>query len=400
MRYALVHYHELTLKKGNRAYFLQRLVRNLQRGLKGTGAGTVERPEGRLLVGLPDGVDEREVAARISRTFGVANFAMARWVPLEMERLAEAVTDVVKPLRPASFRITAKRGNKRFPLTSNQINVQLGSLVNSLTGARVDLERPQLTIYVEVLDKGFLLSLDRMAGPGGLPAGISGRVACLLSGGLDSPVAAYRMMKRGAHVVFVHFHSHPFVSRASQDKARELVELLTRYQAASRLFLVPFGEVQREVVLAVPPPLRVIVYRRLMIRIAEAVAKSVRAEALVTGEALGQVASQTLSNMAVIDGAASLPILRPLVGMDKEEIVHQAQAIGTYEISIQPDEDCCSLFTPKHPATKSTEGQLAAAESRLDIPALVDAARRRTDEARFSYPQVGRGSPMEHPVGK
>lgn len=400
MRYALVHYHELTLKKGNRAYFLQRLVRNLQRGLKGTGAGTVERPEGRLLVGLPEGTDEREVAARIGRTFGVANFAMARWVPLEMDRLAEAVTDAVKSLRPASFRITAKRGNKRFPLTSNQINVQLGTLVNSLTGARVDLERPELTIYVEVLDKGFLLSLDRMAGPGGLPAGISGRVACLLSGGLDSPVAAYRMMKRGAHVVFVHFHSHPFVSRASQDKARELVELLTRYQAVSRLFLIPFGEVQREVVLAVPPPFRVIVYRRLMIRIAEAVAKSVRAEALVTGEALGQVASQTLSNMAVIDGAASLPILRPLVGMDKEEIVHQAQAIGTYEISIQPDEDCCSLFTPKHPATKSTEGQLAAAEARLDIPALVDAARRRTEETRFSYPPVGLGSPMENPVGK
>lgn len=387
VRYALVHYHELTLKKGNRAYFLQRLVKNLQRGLKGTGAGPIERPEGRLLIALPEAADEAEVRARLARTFGVANFAIARWVPLDMDRLAEAVADAVKLLRPASFRISAKRGNKRFPLTSNQINVELGTLVKSLTGARVDLEGAELTIYVEVLDKGFLLSLDRMAGPGGLPAGISGRVACLLSGGLDSPVAAYRMMKRGAHVVFVHFHSHPFVTRASQEKARELAELLTRYQYASRLFLVPFGEVQREVVLAVPPPLRVVVYRRLMIRIAEDIAKSVRAEALVTGEALGQVASQTLSNMAVIDdAAASLPILRPLVGMDKEEIVHQAQAISTYEISIQPDEDCCTLFTPKHPATKSTVEELEAAEARLKIPDLVRMARERAEEVRFAFP--------------
>jgi thiamine biosynthesis protein ThiI len=194
------------------------------------------------------------------------------------------------------------------------------------------------------------------------------------------------MMKRGAHVVFVHFHSHPFVTRASQEKARELAELLTRYQSTSRLFLVPFGEVQREVVLAVPPPLRVVVYRRLMIRIAEDIARRVHAEALITGEALGQVASQTLSNMAVIDAAATLPVLRPLVGMDKEEIVHQAQAIGTYEISIQPDEDCCTLFTPKHPATKSTVGELEAAEARLKIADLVGMACERAEEVRFAFP--------------
>jgi thiamine biosynthesis protein ThiI len=207
-----------------------------------------------------------------------------------------------------------------------------------------------------------------------------------MSGGLDSPVAAYRMMKRGAYVVFVHFHSHPFVSRASQEKARELAELLTRYQYASRLFLVPFGEVQRDVVLAVPAPLRVIVYRRLMVRIAEAIARKVRAQALVTGEALGQVASQTLSNMTTVDAAATMPILRPLVGMDKEEIVHQAQAIGTYEISIQPDEDCCTLFTPKHPATASTIEEVGDAEAKLDIPALIQMSLDKLEETRFAFP--------------
>lgn len=386
MHYALVHYHELTLKKGNRAYFLHRLVRNIQRGLKGTGAGPVERPEGRLLIGLPDGIDEREVADRLARTFGIANFAMARWVPLEMDRLREAVAEAVKPLTITSFRITTKRGHKDFPRTSTQINIELGAWVQNLTGARVDLDHPELTIYVEVLAKGFLLSLNQSSGPGGLPAGISGRVACLLSGGLDSPVAAYRMMKRGAHAVFIHFHSHPFVSRASQEKARDLVEHLTRFQYSSRLFLVPFGEAQRAVVLAVPAALRVVVYRRLMIRIAEAIAGQVRAQALVTGEALGQVASQTMANMAVIDAAARLPILRPLVGMDKEEIVHQAQALGTYEISIQPDEDCCQLFTPKHPATRSHLAELETAEQPLDVSALIRDALARAEEARYTFP--------------
>jgi thiamine biosynthesis protein ThiI len=387
VRYALVHYHELILKKGNRAYFVKRLIKNLQKGLRGTGVSEITQEGARLLVALHDRADEGEIRARLARTLGVANFAIARWLPLDMTALAQATTDAVKSRTFASFRISAKRSNKRFSLTSNQINVQLGDLVRKATGARVDLDRPDLTIHAEVIDRGILFSLERFAGPGGLPAGVSGRVACLMSGGLDSPVAAYRMMKRGAYVVFVHFHSHPFVSRASQEKAKELVELLTRYQYASRLFLVPFGEVQREVVLAVPGPLRVIVYRRLMVRIAEAIARKVRAQALVTGEALGQVASQTLSNIATVDAVATVPVLRPLVGMDKEEIVHQAQALGTYDISIQPDEDCCTLFTPKHPATSSAVGELETAEATLNIRALVQMAIDKLEETRFTFPE-------------
>jgi thiamine biosynthesis protein ThiI len=386
VRYALVHYHELILKKGNRAYFVRRLIRNLQKGLKGTGVSEITQEGARLLIGLHDRADEAEIRTRLARTFGVANFAIARWLPLDAAVLSQAVAEAVKARSFASFRISAKRSNKAFPLTSNQLNVELGSLVQQITGAGVDLEHPEFTVYAEVIDRGILLSLDRQSGPGGLPAGVSGRVACLMSGGLDSPVAAYRMMKRGAYVVFVHFHSHPFVSRASQEKAKELAELLTRYQYASRLFLVPFGEVQREVVLAVPGPLRVIVYRRLMIRIAEAVARTVRAQALVTGEALGQVASQTLSNMTTVDAVATMPVLRPLVGMDKEEIVHQARALGTYEISIQPDEDCCTLFTPKHPATASTPAEVEAAEATLDIPALIQMSMEKLEEARFAFP--------------
>src|SRR6185503_5919846 len=204
----------------------------------------------------------------------------------------------------------------------------------------------------EVLPDEAFIALDRRPGPGGLPVGGSGTVAALLSGGIDSPVAAWRMMKRGCRVLFVHFHSVPYLPATSQAKARALVERLTEWQYASRLHLVPFGEIQREVVLGVPPPLRVVVYRRLMLRIAEALARRTGALALVTGESLGQVASQTLHNLARVDEVADLPVLRPLIGMDKLEITAQAEAIGTFEVSIEPDADCCTLFVPKHPNTR------------------------------------------------
>ena len=211
-------------------------------------------------------------------------------------------------------------------------------------------------------------------------------MACLLSGGIDSPVAAYRMIKRGCRVRFVHFHSYPILSKTSQEKAVELAELLTRYQLNSRLYLVAFGEIQRRVVLAVAPPLRVVVYRRLMLLIAERIARRSGAGALVTGEAVGQVASQTLDNMAVIDSVASMPVLRPLVGMDKDEIVNEARRLDSYDISIIPDEDCCTLFTPKHPATRTTERQLEEAESALDMDALVDEAVAGAERRDLKFP--------------
>ena len=219
-----------------------------------------------------------------------------------------------------------------------------------------------------------------------MPTGVSGRVACLMSGGIDSPVAAYRLMKRGCSVVPVHFHSYPFLSRASQEKVREICEVLTRHQMRTSLKLVPFGELQRQVVLAVPPPLRVVIYRRLMLRIAERIARDCRAKALVTGEVIGQVASQTLENLTVIAGAAKMPILRPLVGMDKEEIVAEAIGIGTYEISIIPDQDCCQLFTPRSPETHARHWQVEAAESKLPIEEMVKAALDGTVTEEFRFP--------------
>jgi thiamine biosynthesis protein ThiI len=211
-------------------------------------------------------------------------------------------------------------------------------------------------------------------------------VACLMSGGIDSPVAAWRMMKRGCSATLIHFHAYPFVSRASQEKVRELAQLLTTYQHRTRLFLVAFGEIQRQVVLTAPAPLRVVIYRRLMMRIAERIARANGARALVTGEVIGQVASQTLENMSLISSATSLPILRPLVGMDKEEIVEQAGRLGSFEISIVPDQDCCQLFTPKHPATRATRAAVEEAESRLPIEEMVTQAVEQAQLEQFQFP--------------
>jgi tRNA uracil 4-sulfurtransferase len=273
-------------------------------------------------------------------------------------------------------------------MTSPQIEREVGGRIKEARGWRVDLSHPELTIHVETLatDAFYFFGKDR--GAGGLPVGSSGRVACLLSGGIDSPVAAWRMMRRGCRVLFVHFHSYPILSRASQEKARELVRLLTQYQYRSRLALVPFGEIQQQVVLAVAPPLRVVIYRRLMMRIAEAIGRQYRAGALVTGEVVGQVASQTIENLTAINDVATLPVLRPLIGMDKEEITAAAQRLGTYLVSIIPDQDCCTLFTPKHPATKARRGDVLDAEASLNIEEIVQRAVNAAAIEQFTFPVI------------
>jgi thiamine biosynthesis protein ThiI len=290
-----------------------------------------------------------------------------------------------RPFR--TFRITARRAFKTFPLTSVELNRALGAHVLARRpDVRVDLHHADVEVHVEVLPAEAFIYCDRRAGAGGLPVGSSGTVAALLSGGIDSPVAAWRMMKRGCRVVFVHFHSVPYLPDTSQRKARELVERLTPWQYFSRLYLVPFGDIQRDVVLAVPPHARVTIYRRLMVRIAERLARSAGAAALVTGDSLGQVASQTLENLASIEAAADLPVLRPLIGMDKLEITAQAQALGTFEISIEPDADCCTLFVPRHPGTRITRDEATAIERRLDVEALVAAGIERAALETFEFP--------------
>ena len=382
----IVHYHEISLKRGNRPVFLRHLLRNLERVTRDLGPVRVHQLPGRIVLDLEGNERPDAVAARVSRVCGVASASLASRVPSTVDAMKSAVAAVVDGSRFASFRISARRAFKTYPLTSVELNRELGAFVVERTRARVDLRAPELEIHVEVLPAETFVYADRIAGPGGLPVGTAGTVAALLSGGIDSPVAAWRMMKRGCRVVFVHFHSVPYLPATSQAKARALVERLTEWQYRSQLILVPLGEIQREVVLSVPPPVRVVVYRRMMVRIAETLARQVGALALTTGESLGQVASQTLTNIARVDEAATLPILRPLIGMDKIEITAEAQRLGTFEISIEPDADCCTLFVPRHPSTRVEADEIQAAESRLDLPRLVAMGCEGAQLETFEFP--------------
>ncbi|HEV8474193.1 MAG TPA: tRNA uracil 4-sulfurtransferase ThiI [Methylomirabilota bacterium] len=389
----LVHYHEISLKRGNRPLFLRHLARNLQRATGDLPPVRLRQLSGRILLDMDDDHPMPEaVRDRVLRVCGVASAQLAYRVPSTVEAMKLVIGRLIEGRQFPSFRITARRAFKTYPMTSVELNRALGAFVVERTGARVDLRDPAFTIHVEVLPAETFVSLDRAPGPGGLPVGASGTVAALLSGGIDSPVAAWRMMKRGCRVVFVHFHSVPYLPATSQVKARALVERLTPWQYTSRLFLVPFGEIQREVVLSVPPPARVVVYRRLMIRIAEVLARRTGALALATGESLGQVASQTLDNIAAIDEAATLPILRPLIGMDKLEITGEAQRLGTFETSIEPDADCCTLFVPHHPSTRMSAADVRAAEARLDVARLVEAGAAGAVLETVEFPAQARAA--------
>ena len=388
MKSVIVHYQELALKGKNRPWFVAKLVRNIRQTLADLDVTDVRPLMGRIEVVLGPAADWTVIKERLGRVFGIANFARAGRAQLDVDVIAREILNDLDPDDPASFRLSARRADKRFPLTSPQIEREVGGRIKEARGWRVDLGNPALTVHVEALTGEAFYYFGKERGAGGLPVGASGRVVCLLSGGIDSPVAAWRMMRRGCRVLFVHFHSYPILSRASQEKVRELASLLTRFQLESTLFLVPFGEIQQRVVLAVAPPLRVVIYRRLMMRIAEAVAREHRGKALVTGEVVGQVASQTLENLTAINEVVSMPVLRPLIGMDKEEITAEAQRLGTYPISIIPDQDCCTLFPPRHPATKARRADVAVAEGRLPVEEMVAEAVAGAVVERFQFPVI------------
>ena len=388
MTSVVVHYGELALKGRNRPWFITTLVRTIRHALADLDVVSVRNVLGRLEVALGPTAEWNEVRARLARLPGIGNFSLAARVPADLDALAVGVLSSIAGRTTGSFRIAARRADKRFPIPSPDIERIIGRQVQNATGWPVNLSKPELVIRIEVLSNQAFVYVDKEPGAGGLPVGTSGKVMCLLSGGIDSPVAAWRLIRRGCRAYFVHFHSYPILSRTSQDKARELVKLLTRHQLRSRLFVVPFGGVQQQVVLSVPPPLRVVIYRRLMVRIAERLARDVGAHALVTGDVVGQVASQTIDNLTVVERAATMPVLRPLIGYDKEEITSEARRLGTYETSIVQDDDCCTLFTPRFPATHASAVAAERSESALDIDALVGRAVDDVVVEDFRFPVV------------
>jgi thiamine biosynthesis protein ThiI len=386
MNSVVVHYQEIALKGRNRPWFIGRLVRNIRTATSDLDVEEVVAKMGRIDVTLGSPGAWDAVADRLRHVFGIANFSRAALVPLDIDGIAKAVLGDLGDVHVRSFRVSARRADKRFPLTSPQIEREIGGRIKQAKGWTVNLEEPDLTVHVEALTGEAFYYFGKEPGPGGMPTGVSGRVVALLSGGIDSPVAAYRLMKRGCRVIAVHFHSYPILSRASQEKVRELTALLTRYQQYTRLYMVAFGEIQQQVMLAVPPPLRVVIYRRLMLRIAQEIAYRAHAGALVTGEVIGQVASQTLENMTTIGSVVTLPVFRPLIGMDKDEITSEAQKLGTYPISIIEDQDCCQLFTPKHPATKARREDIDAAERSLPTDDFVRQAVDAAVVEDFNFP--------------
>jgi len=395
----VVHYHELWLKRGNRRFFLHKLREALRRALDGIAISRISRPADRLIVEIADATRAEEALQRLTRVSGISHLAVARVLRRPslgddpLQALREAAWQEICHEHFATFAVRARRSDKSFPLNTMAIEREVGGYLFDRLQAegrqvRVDLKAPALTCRIEITRGPLLVYARRILGPGGLPPNTAGRLVCLLSGGFDSAVAAYKMMKRGAHLSFVHFWGGGAApGESSVHVARQLVERLVPWQFTSKLYLVPFEPLQREIAAQAPEAFRTLLYRRLMLRVAERIAQRSSAKGVITGDSLGQVASQTLQNLQAVGSIAKLPLYRPLIGDDKLEIQEVARRIGTHDISEQPFHDCCPVFQSKSPALFATVEALDAAESALDIASLVDRAMRTLSVERYRFAQ-------------
>ncbi|HEX5411340.1 MAG TPA: tRNA uracil 4-sulfurtransferase ThiI [Terriglobia bacterium] len=390
-RLLVLHYHEIWLKGGNKRFFQSRLVAAVKRSLEDLSPRPLEVVLDRLLVPVPDDSLLLLMVERLQRVFGLAYIGMAWEVSGGMPELARCARQVMERVNPRSFAVRAKIADTALGASSMEVERTVGAeILNALrakrSDVRVNLSEPEVTCQVEVIPGRMLLYAERAAGPGGLPAATGGRLVMLLSGGFDSGVAAYKMMRRGAHLSFVHFFgSASPASGPSSPVAERMVRVLTPYQFTSRLYIVPFDAVQRQIVAGAPENLRVLLYRRMMARISREICRVERGLGLVTGDSVSQVASQTLHNLAAVDRCIDVPVYRPLAGDDKEEILRVARRVGTYEISCEPFEDCCPRFMPRSPAIFASPEQLDRAEQGLDVQALVSMGLESARAFDFKY---------------
>jgi thiamine biosynthesis protein ThiI len=384
----LCRFGEIFLKGGNRGRFERALADNVRAAVAGLPDARVKSPHGRVMVSVRE-ADLEEACARVGRVFGLVSLSPTLTVPAEMAAITAAALSGAQaalardPALARSFRVEARRSDKRFPLSSPEIGREVGGRINDATGVPVDLHHPALTVGIEVGTDSAHIYCETRPAPGGLPVGISGRGLLLLSGGIDSPVAGWLAAKRGLTLDALYFHSPPFVGEKSRDKVVTLARELARWQAVRTLYVAPFTECQKRLREAAPAELAVVMYRRMMMRVADLLADRVNASCLITGENLGQVASQTVPNMTVIEQAARRLVLRPLVTYDKMETIALARRIGTYDTSALPFEDCCSLFVPAHPATAARLVDAERAEQRLDIAQEAAAVAGAAEEIRL-----------------
>ena len=365
---------ELALKGLNRHTFEDTLIRNLRFRLKDAGRFEIRKAQSTITIEpLDDRADLDLACERVAKVFGIAAFSRARRVEKNMDAILDGAVQYMKgPLSAAStFKVEAKRSDKSFPLRSPEICAQTGArLLAAYPHLRVDVHTPDVLVMVEVRDYGAYIHTMQLPGAGGMPVGTGGQAAVLISGGIDSPVAAYMMAKRGIRLTAVHFASPPYTSERAEQKVKDLLSRVAQYAGRMSLCIVPFTHIQEEIRTHCPEELFTVIMRRFMMRIASEVARRENCGALITGESVGQVASQTIPAIACTDAAAELPVFRPLIGMDKEEIVSLSRKIRTFDLSILPYEDCCTVFTPRHPRLNPTIEALEEAERVLDVPAL------------------------------
>lgn len=359
----LIHYSEIALKGKNRIYFEEKLINNIILSFRENGiSAKAERLFGRILIHTEDLKKSLNILKNI---FGIAFFAEVE-VAKEIEK---SITTILKDKKYETFAVRAKASLSNKNLNSNQMEIEYGNLIRTKFNKKVDLTNPDLTVYIEAIDnKKFAIYTQKNPGLRGLPTGSSGKALALLSGGIDSPVASFKAMSRGLSVDYIHFHSYPQTNKQSLEKVKQLATILKKYHPQpNALYFVPILEAQKDFLNSTDNKYLVLLYRRLMLKIAQELAKKCHFQALITGDSLGQVASQTIENIAVQNSALEMPILRPLITQDKEDIIKLAKKIGTYELSIQPHQDCCSLFVPKHPTTKAKIEDIIKQEANIDI---------------------------------
>jgi thiamine biosynthesis protein ThiI len=396
--YFIIHYGEIALKGKNRDFFESRLILNIKKALSREDFDFIKKISGRLILKLNEKSNIVEIKNKLKKIFGIAYFCESLLSSQNLEVLQKDAMRLIKNLLSSllkrgkkgifTFKIQTQRSNKDYPLTSWQINEKIGEYVLKNYGHResvaIDLESPDIICFIEIVENYVFIYFEKMKGAGGMPTTTAGKIISLISSGFDSPVASYFLARRGAEIIFLHFESTPQTSSASIENVKNLVKKLTEYQLTSKLYLVPFLEIQKEIIRNCQANLAVILYRRMMVRIACEIAKKEMAKAIVTGDNLGQVASQTLENIEVINKVSNLPIFRPLIGFDKEEIINFARKIFTYEISSRSYEDCCSLFVPRHPETRARLEEVKDEEKKLNIKKLIDAAIKKAKTEEFS----------------
>lgn len=376
----LIRYGELSTKGKNRKDFIRKLDQNIRHMLKDFPALTYQRTFDRIYIRL-NGEDPEKIRELLSKVSGISSFSFTEKVPSDLNAIEEACLRIASESGKHTFKIITKRHDKTFPLNSDGINRAVAGEILRATDLRVDVHEPELEIRIEVHSDFTYLTSEKIPGAGGYPAGINGKVLLMLSGGIDSPVAAYELMKRGLDVEAVHFASPPYTSENARQKVLDLAGMVSVYnQLRMRVHIVEFTDLQLEIYKAAGDPYAVTLMRRMMFRIAEQIAREEGCLALATGESVGQVASQTLESIACINEVISMPVLRPLICVDKVDIIDLARKIGTYETSILPYEDCCTIFDPKNPVTKPTSKKASFYESRFDYASMVEeCVKNRTE---------------------